>query len=88
MSANAAGNWVSPGRKEIVPVGLSGVPPHVHLVAAGAGVAPPVSANAPATAHAAALIIARQRATPVAVLECCLWILMSLPLFVGFDGRA
>src|SRR3954451_21287240 len=85
LSANGAGNWVSPGSKEIVPVGLSGVPPHVHLVAACAEAAPPVRANAPATAHAAALIIAGTLANPAALFEC-LRILMS-PAVVR-DGRA
>src|SRR4051794_7794562 len=59
LSANGAGIWVRPGSTEIRPVGLSGVPPQVHLKAARAGVAPAASVRTVAMAHALAPIIVR-----------------------------
>src|SRR3954468_9494334 len=54
-SANGAGHWVRPWPvKEMVPVGLAGVPPQGHLVAACADVTPPARASALAPAPSAA----------------------------------
>src|SRR5437588_10883283 len=60
LSANGAGNWVIPwSTYSMWPVGLSGVPPQVHLVAACADAAPAARITALATAHALAPIMAR-----------------------------
>src|SRR3954468_2735166 len=40
LSGAAAGRSVSPGSFDVTPVGASGVPPHVHVLAARAGPAP------------------------------------------------
>src|SRR3954453_9256054 len=59
LSANGAGLWGRPGAKEIRPLGLSGVPPQVHLNAASAGLVPAASVRTRAMAHALAPIIVR-----------------------------
>src|SRR3954454_25375195 len=54
----------------MVPVGLAGVPPQVHLVAACADVMPPARANAPAPAQAKAPNIVRNLDEPAALSKC------------------
>src|SRR5439155_16880136 len=59
FSGSGAGVFVRPGLTENVPVGASGVPPHVQVVLACAAAGPPPARTRHAAASAVMPIVAR-----------------------------